>query len=138
MNPLRLSHALALCVLVLASSSHAGQEPAKPAPGWQVTVSAKAKIVITSPQGNEMICRYIAPGEFTMGNKDGYLPEPDRNCHLQAMMMTAKHKKDEGPLRLTKITKGFYMLDTKVWTALYCQFLNDVERPERYYFVSAW
>lgn len=147
MNSLRLSHARALtrshfltqtggmCLLLcglilLASSISNGQESGKPTPGWQVTVTAKEKIVITSPQGNEMICRFIAPGEFAMGNKDGYLSYTARQRYYGARSMAVRHAMDEGPVRKTTITKGYYMLDTKVWTALYCEFLNETEKPE--------
>lgn len=80
-----------------------------------------------SSSGIEFRCALIQPGEFEMGDKKAYTS----NKLLRGMMRVAGHgsaqPSDAGPIRKTTITKGFYILDTKVTAEAYCEFLNEVK-----------
>jgi len=83
-----------------------------------------------SNSGIEFRCVNIKPGEFEMGDKKGY----SSNKWLRGAMTLAghgsAHPSDAGPVRKTKITKGYYILDTKVTADAYCEFLNEVKREK--------
>lgn len=83
-----------------------------------------------SNSGIEFRCVHIKSGEFEMGDKKRY---PSNKWLRGAMTLAGQgsaHPSDAGPVRKTKITKGYYILDTKVTADAYCEFLNEVRREK--------
>lgn len=88
-----------------------------------------------SNSGIEFRCVLIKPSEFEMGDKKRYVS----NKLLRGAMTLAghgsAHPSDAGPIRKTKISKGYYILDTKVTAEAYCEFLNEVNHEKNRWIV---
>lgn len=75
----------------------------------------------------------IKPGSFGMGGH--YAPQGTLRAlihHALAMEI------DQGPKRTVTIKKDYYLARTETRVDLYCAFLNDVDKPERYILATKW
>ena len=97
---------------------------------YSIVVEDLEQLRFRSSGGITFRCVYIKPGEFDMGDKKRYVT----NKLLRGVMTVVGHgsaqPSDAGPVRKTKISKGFYVLDTKVTAEAFCEFLNEV-KPEK-------
>jgi formylglycine-generating enzyme required for sulfatase activity len=92
---------------------------------FDVVERPKESIVVRTQSGRSLIFRYIAPGEFTMGDKDYYLKSDALRGLVHAFGQgSIKDQSDEGPPRRTTLTKGYFLLESKVDADAYCEFLN--------------
>lgn len=76
--------------------------------------------------------RYITPGTLVMGDKY-YGPDEDKPTWwrvFQLALIDMESPRNQGPVRETTITEGFYLSQVLVHTKLYVQFLNDSENAE--------
>lgn len=81
----------------------------------------------------------IEPGTFTMGWRGGS-PTRDKNVfeNLVDGLFWESAVNTEGPPRPTTITRPYFLAQHKTTVAAYCEFLNEVEEPERYIAFNRW
>jgi len=83
-------------------------------------------------------CVLIKGGTFRMGRDGGYLPSGEISIKSLIMAIGPGGTGDEGPERDITITRSYYMSTTKVYTALYCRFLNEVQDSGGYVSLNAF
>jgi len=98
----------------------------------QITINAGRR-------ASAMLFVIIEPGTFTMGWRGGS-PTRDKNIfeNLVDGLFWESAVNNEGPPRPTTITRAYYLAQHKTTVAAYCEFLNEVEGPERYIAFNRW
>lgn len=94
------------------------------------------QIQIRSNSGIEFRCVFIKPGEFEMGDKKRYASNKLVRGAMTLAGHGSAHPSDAGPVRTTKITKGYYILDTKVTADAYCEFLNEAKQEKESWIIA--
>jgi len=77
----------------------------------------------------------MKPGEFEMGDKRAYTPNKLLRGLMKVAGLGSATPSDAGPIRKTTITRGYYILDTKMTADAYCEFLNDAPKGDKPYVI---
>jgi formylglycine-generating enzyme required for sulfatase activity len=117
---------LSLASIVLVQTN-GGSRESKPPIAFEVTEVPRQQISFRTASNQFLEFRYIAPGTFTIGDKGYYVrSKPLRGLILAVGQGSVGHAQIySGPPRKTTITKGFYLLTTKVTADVFCEFLNE-------------
>lgn len=113
-----------LIAMVLALAG--ARATATPAPAAPKEMAIPLSIDVGPQAVRPVVLVAIPPGEFLMGS-DRYVPQlaSATGAVRQWWHSDSSHPPDEGPMRRTRLSRGFHIGKTKVSAAQYCVFLND-------------
>ena len=125
------------CLILAVSVVFAWMQPSalhKPPP----RIEQGTVLTIQARSGLSMRFVHIAPGEFEMGDADLAIQTAAVRVLTNIASQGSSVPRGGLPIRKTKITKLLYFAETKTTTGQFCDFLNEIEGPERYFNNNKW